>query len=72
MLQTYLQQLEDAAANRGVPLLDAYLEAGLADSHYYRHREGVHQVSEKVAARVLAAIQKLGAAKTQAAARRIA
>jgi hypothetical protein len=72
MLQTYLHQLEDAAARRGVRLLDAYLEAGLADSNYYRHRQGVHEVSEKIAVRVLAAIQKLGAKKTVSAARRVA
>jgi hypothetical protein len=51
MLQTYLHQLEDAAARNGVRLLDAYLEAGLADSNYYRHRQGVHEVSEKIAVR---------------------
>ena len=68
MLQTYLHQLEDAAARNGVRLLDAYLEAGLADSNYYRHRQGVHEVSEKIALRVLAAIQKLGAKPPQEAA----
>jgi hypothetical protein len=72
MLQTYLHQLEDAAAKRGVRLLDAYLEAGLADSNYYRHRQGVHEVSEKIATRVLAAIQKLGARKIESAARKVA
>jgi hypothetical protein len=72
MLQTYLHQLEDAAAKYEVRLLDAYLEAGLADSNYYRHRQGVHEVSEKIAVRVLNAIQKLGARKLRAAARRIA
>ena len=68
MLQTYLHQLDDAAARNGVRLLDAYLEAGLADSNYYRHRQGVHEVSEKIAVRVLAAIQKLGAKPRQKAA----
>ena len=68
MLQTYLHQLEDAAARNGVRLLDAYLEAGLADSNYYRHRQGVHEVSEKIAVRVLAAIQKLGDKPPQKAA----
>ena len=72
MLQTYLHQLEDAASKCGVRLLDAYLEAGLADSNYYRHRQGVHEVSEKIAVRVLAAIQKLAARKLKSAARRIA
>ncbi len=72
MLQTYLHQLEDAAARNGVRLLDAYLEAGLADSNYYRHRQGVHEVSEKIAVRVLAAIQKLGARNLEAAARKVA
>ena len=68
MLQTYLHQLEDAAARNKVRLLDAYLAAGLADSNYYRHRQGVHEVSEKIAVRVLAAIQKLGAKTPQKAA----
>ena len=68
MLQTYLHHLEDAAARNVVRLLDAYLEAGLADSNYYRHRQGVHEVSEKIAVRVLAAIQKLGAKPPQKAA----
>ena len=63
MLQTYLHQLEDAANRANVRLLDAYLAAGLADSNYYRHRQGVHEVSEKIAVRVLAAIQKLAAAE---------
>ena len=68
MLQTYLHQLEDAAARNGVRLLDAYLAAGLADSNYYRHRQGVHEVSEKLAVQVLAAIQKLGPKTPQKAA----
>jgi hypothetical protein len=59
MLQTYLQQLEAKARAAEVRLLDAYLEAGLADSNYYRHRGGHHEVSEKLATRIFAAIQRL-------------
>jgi hypothetical protein len=72
MLLSYLYQLEDAAAKHGVRLLDAYNAAGITDSNYYRHRQGVHEVSEKVAVRVLHAIQRLGAKKLQSAARKVA
>lgn len=33
-------ELRQLAARRGVTLLHAYLAAGLADSTYYRHRDG--------------------------------
>ena len=59
MLVSYLQQLEDRAQEANVRLLDAYLEAGLADSNFYRHRGGAHEVSEKLAVRIYAAIQRL-------------
>ena len=72
MLISYLHQLEDAAARYNVKLLDAYNEAGIVDSNYYRHRQGLHEMSEKVAHRILAAIQRLGAEKRSGAARRVA
>jgi len=59
MLITYMTQLEDAAGKAKIRLLDAYLEAGLSDSNYYRHRGGQHELSEKLATRVYAAIQRL-------------
>jgi hypothetical protein len=72
MLISYLHQLEDAAARHNVRLRDAYNEAGIVDSNYYRHRQGVHEMSEKVALRVLAAIQRLARTKGQDAARKVA
>lgn len=33
-------ELRRVAASRGVNLLHAYLRAGLADSTFYRHRDG--------------------------------
>lgn len=33
-------ELRRVAAQRGVTLLHAYLAAGMADSTYYRHRDG--------------------------------
>jgi hypothetical protein len=72
MLIGYLQQLEVAAAKANVRLLDAYIEAGLPDSTYYRHRGGMHEASEKIAVRVLAAIQRLRAKQRAEAARHTA
>lgn len=34
------EELRQVAASRGVNLLHAYLRAGLADSTFYRHRDG--------------------------------
>lgn len=39
-MQATFEQLRRDAAMRGVNLLHAYIAAGLADSTYYRHRDG--------------------------------
>ena len=72
MLVTYLQQLETRASEANVRLIDAYLEAGLADSNYYRHRGGQHELSEKLATRVFAAIQRLESRRATVASRCVA
>ena len=72
MLVTYLQQLETRASEANVRLLDAYLEAGLADSNYYRHRGGQHELSEKLATRIFAAIQTLESRRATVALRYLA
>ena len=72
MLVTYLQQLETRASEANVRLIDAYLEAGLADSNYYRHRGGQHELSEKLATRIFAATQTLESRRATVASRCVA
>lgn len=58
-------ELRQLAARSGVPLLHAYLAAGLADSTYYRHRDGRCGMTVRTYNALLDAIDRL--AKRRAA-----
>ncbi len=57
MIVPYLQQLEVLAAQRGVPLIEAVRKAGVADSQFYRWRQGQGSPREATAKRIAKAIE---------------
>ena len=64
-MQASFDELRRIAASHSVNLLHAYLAAGLADSTYYRHRDGRNGMTIDTYNALRAAIARLG---TQAAA----
>ena len=58
-MQATFDELRRIAASRGVALLHAYIAAGLADSTYYRHRDGRNGMTITTYNALLDAIDRL-------------
>lgn len=58
-MQATFDELRRMAASRGVTLLHAYIAAGLADSTYYRHRDGRNGMTVTTYNTLLDAIDRL-------------
>jgi hypothetical protein len=56
---SYLEQLEKFAADAGVDLAKAYVEAGYARNAHWRHKTGTVALSLDAAWRIEAAIKRL-------------
>tara|TARA_R110000823_G_scaffold4918_10_gene19651 strand:+ start:850 stop:1044 length:195 start_codon:yes stop_codon:yes gene_type:complete len=52
MVQSYLVQLTAQAQRIGINLKDAFVNAGVADSTYYRAQSGSYDLSYSTAAKV--------------------
>jgi hypothetical protein len=59
-MQASFEELRRLAAAKGVDLLHAYLQAGCADSTYYRHRDGRNGMTITTYNALRAAIDRLG------------
>lgn len=66
-MQTLFAQLNDAARRKGITLRKAYMDAGLRDSTYYRHKHGNFIPSGRVFQRVMGHLERLPDARPGAA-----
>ena len=64
MVQSYLIQLTDQATRKGISLKDAFVNAGVADSTFYRARSGSYDLSYGTAAKVAMWMDEIGQAPT--------
>lgn len=58
MIVSYFRQLHAAATKAGVDLKICYLDAGFADSTFYRHQQGSHHPDLVTAQNILARIAR--------------